>query len=764
MIREQGKKIRQIFVSGLAAVLTGSVMGFFVFAMTASASGGEIQVDIAESGNLEDGYYKIASDGTKASGTENDYNVHYDSASHTLTLKDVKFRTSKNTGIKFTYSGTSGAAVIELIGENEITSNFYGINADRGGSLPSTGADVEAGLTIKGSGTLKINSLWGIQAANLTIDGSTLDLTTRGHSALNISRDLVICNGDITTHDGGDGGDFYVARSLRITDSKIDISNIQVEYPSIYVANNYCPENLLIRPALVIERSSLTIGGWADSSLGFSVYISQGGAEISDSVLNAVNKRAGICAAKGALEISGSTTVSTGEKLAVRGLEAVKIGEGVEITGARADGKPLVHNGLICMPGSITEEELNGTLHYYGGGTVKLGDKTYHSVRFDLKDGTPLDEIETQWIPDGNMATAPSDPQMEGASFTGWTESGGGIWKFEENPITKSMIFFAGWKQENTGGDSKPSGGTGQQPGTGSGTGAGQQSGSGSGAGKKGASANTDSAKKPTAANRSQTGNNKPDAGSSENGIAEPFIKGDNGKEGWDVIREETAHTEDGGTVAVDMNGTVIVPGDVLDDIKGRDITIVFDMGGKILWSVNGQSITADKIQDIDFSVKTHADMIPIEVINNVTGELYSIQLSLAHSGEFGFTAVLSINMEEKNAGLYANLFYYNETEKEMEFICADEIAEDGTAELAFTHASSYAIIIDTKPMNEKEEMDEIHKTEVSDHEEENRISANMMPEEKAGNYWWVLVIGVTVMIAGVGYFYVRKRKKETEE
>lgn len=41
-----------------------------------------------------------------------------------------------------------------------------------------------------------------------------------------------------------------------------------------------------------------------------------------------------------------------------------------------------------------------------------------------------------------------------------------------------------------------------------------------------------------------------------------------------------------------------------------------------------------------------------MDVINNVTGERYSIQVSLAYDGEFGFTEVLSINMESKNAGL----------------------------------------------------------------------------------------------------------------
>ena len=179
-----------------------------------------------------------------------------------------------------------------------------------------------------------------------------------------------------------------------------------------------------------------------------------------------------------------------------------------------------------------------------------------------------------------------------------------------------------------------------------------------------------------------------------------PFIKDETGKEGWDVIKDEVDKTKDGDTVVVEMNGSSVVPGNVIDKIKGKDVTIVFDMGGGITWSVNGNSITGDKIGDIDFSVTVDTNTIPVDVINNVTGERYSKQISLAYDGEFGFTAVLSINMEKKNAGLYANLFYYNEKTGKLEFICADKIAEDGTAELTFTHASDYSIVIDKTPMD----------------------------------------------------------------
>ncbi len=148
-----------------------------------------------------------------------------------------------------------------------------------------------------------------------------------------------------------------------------------------------------------------------------------------------------------------------------------------------------------------------------------------------------------------------------------------------------------------------------------------------------------------------------------------PYIKDDSGKKGWDVISLQLDEAESGETVTVAMNGTTVVQKNIFDSIKGEDVTLVLDMGNGLSWKINGQDIT-EPSGDIDFGVTVGADAgksIPVDVINGVTGERYSMNLSLAYDGELGFIAILTINMESKNAGLYANLFYYNEQTGKLE-------------------------------------------------------------------------------------------------
>lgn len=251
-----------------------------------------------------------------------------------------------------------------------------------------------------------------------------------------------------------------------------------------------------------------------------------------------------------------------------------------------------------------------------------------------------------------------------------------------------------------------------------------------------------------------------------ESKTPEPFLRGENGKEGWEIITEAVTEAVEGDTVVVDMNGSSVVPGDVFDRIRGKDITVEFDLGNGILWKVNGQSVEKGNVGDIDFTVRTGDDAndtIPVEIINNLTGERTYMNLSLAYEGEFGFEAILSLNVGVANAGLYANLFYYNESTKELEYLCTGEIGQDGSAELTFTHASEYTIVIDEQPMGETKETPEI--APVDDNKEDDTI-VSVVPETEDSNIavWVILGIIIAVAFIVISVIVAAKRNKEEEE
>ena len=247
-----------------------------------------------------------------------------------------------------------------------------------------------------------------------------------------------------------------------------------------------------------------------------------------------------------------------------------------------------------------------------------------------------------------------------------------------------------------------------------------------------------------------------------DNGTSiKPYIKDDSGKEGWDVIKPQLEEAKAGDTVTVAMNGTTVVPKDIFDSIKGENVTLVLDMGNGLSWKINGQDIT-EPSGDIDFGVTVGADAgksIPVDVINNVTGERYSMNLTLAYDGEFGFTATLTVNMESKNAGLYANLFYYNEQTGELEFVSAGQIDADGNVELEFTHASDYTIVVDAKIMSDNGQ---------ADNKADENIPASKT-DDSTSKYAWnntiIIIIGICIILIVFGaVFYVRKKSGSEEE
>ena len=168
------------------------------------------------------------------------------------------------------------------------------------------------------------------------------------------------------------------------------------------------------------------------------------------------------------------------------------------------------------------------------------------------------------------------------------------------------------------------------------------------------------------------------------------------GSKGWEDIQQELADAKDGETVTIDMNGETEVPGEVWETIAGRDVTVILDMGENVSWTVDGNDVPAGaSFGDMDFGVNLNTTGINVDVINAITGEVSSVQITLAHDGEFGFILTLTAPLGAENAGYWANLYHYDEDDETLNYETSGEIKEDGTARLRMTHASQYAIIID---------------------------------------------------------------------
>lgn len=177
----------------------------------------------------------------------------------------------------------------------------------------------------------------------------------------------------------------------------------------------------------------------------------------------------------------------------------------------------------------------------------------------------------------------------------------------------------------------------------------------------------------------------------------EPYIKGDNSQKGWAIISDRILNTPDGGTVTVTMNGTTEIPQNIISEIAGKDIDLVVEIDD-LIWTINGKDVT--KAKKVDMGIKKNTNKIPKSIIGEFFGNAKTVTLSLAHNGDFGFTATLTIELGTENNGFSANLFCYKPSSGSFEYGDSSEII-NGKANLTFSHASEWLISVNEFPAYE---------------------------------------------------------------
>ena len=279
------------------------------------------------------------------------------------------------------------------------------------------------------------------------------------------------------------------------------------------------------------------------------------------------------------------------------------------------------------------------------------------------------------------------------------------------------------------------------------------------------ASGTTPSGGNPPASGTTSSGGNPPASGSSSNGGKKPA---DNTSD------NSAAPTTPAKNVTIDMKNNTVLYEEAISSIRGKDIDVILNMGNSISWTINGSNIVADEANGIDMGVTPDTGSIPDALIMrasalSTTGTV--IGLSLVHNGPLDFHPVLAISTAPENAGLAANLYYYNPDIEQLEFMDAVEIDENGTIRFTFSHASDYVIIISETVMTDTSAI-------VSDYSAGNEPSSEPLSEDNDGGPLSeeepsglqptaMIIIAVILLIAiaiGITLFFILRSKKETDD
>ena len=532
----------------------------------------------------------------------------------------------------------SGGDVTATGGDSEEDS--YGIYADNnltisGGAVNATGGD-------------GAEDSYGISVYDVTISGG--DVTATGGDSEEDSygiyayNDVTITNGDVTATGGDSGEDSYGISAYDVTISGGDVT---ATGGTVTATSEDGAEDSygIYADYVTISGGAVnaTGGDSAEDSYGIYVdYVTINGGTVTAEGGTAEVKSAGIDIVT--LVISGGTVTATGNTSGVY----------ADYNGKRITIDPQTDQQIAVLLGesetaaaaiagspfaSKTEiiSQVNNTGKYFHSQVVGITppEPEEFTITFDAAGGTTP---ASQTTVDGKLTSLPTSTR-DGYDFLGWYTAGGDR-VTTDTVFTADTTLYARWAEQAGPGDDD----------------------------------------KPPYIPPQPTG---PNTGNSE---------------GWDDIQEEINQAQPGDTITIDMNGETEVPAEMFEEVAGKDVTVELDLGGGITWTVNGQDVPTDtSLSDLDLGVDLGTNGISADVINTVTGEYGTVQMTLAHDGAFGFTLTLTAPLGRENAGYWANLYHYDEEAEALTFETSAQIADDGSVALRMSHASQYAIVIDDK-------------------------------------------------------------------
>ena len=151
---------------------------------------------------------------------------------------------------------------------------------------------------------------------------------------------------------------------------------------------------------------------------------------------------------------------------------------------------------------------------------------------------------------------------------------------------------------------------------------------------------------------------------------------------------------------SVNMNivctGEAQVPVNVLEAIKGSNVTLALHSGNGVAVSISGQDLKGtpgNALQKIDLTVNSASQNIPAAVVAAKNADAAK-QLSVKDSGVFPVAVNIHVNVGSENSGKFANLYRYNAEKKQLEYCGTFPVTRNGQSMFSLKRGGDYVVTV----------------------------------------------------------------------
>ena len=137
----------------------------------------------------------------------------------------------------------------------------------------------------------------------------------------------------------------------------------------------------------------------------------------------------------------------------------------------------------------------------------------------------------------------------------------------------------------------------------------------------------------------------------------QPLLK-ETGARGWSDIGAALSKASAGSNYTIRLYGNNTIPPSFYQAIRGKDISIRFDLGTNYDLDLNGVDITSGTANGTDVNIKMDTNKIPKSMLDDFSDIISSRQFTVTNPGSADFNFTLIFTLDKKGAGREAALFF----------------------------------------------------------------------------------------------------------